>query len=380
MVSTFEFISASFALFYLRETHGASTAARLFCKYFPIAWNLIGFVLYLGWYGARGSGNWCEPVAIAAAYVAACAVLTEHDAWRERFENEALRGVAAMHARHFYQCYVHGVPWRIPLRAPPQDAEPLLMPGLAEVNAELRARLAVLLRYAEYTITASFLYVGVLSIFVVGPPSWAFVAGFTGIFVCNASGLALHVIHTEQAIGPVVFGNITANPPSQQPQTTAPPQPRVYASSVLRVPIIASVGRRPRAVSQQNEQQSSRRTRNPGHVLAAVFGAGTWHEHWVAKLELLKAAWFGLAVGIFIVIYFGRGYLFNGAMPTFVLFILWNLLVQYSLFGIVGTVFYAYDRIWPWMEPSLDILSLAAKVPIAISVAISFLQMPGGAC
>jgi hypothetical protein len=72
--------------------------------------------------------------------------------------------------------------------------------------------------------------------------------------------------------------------------------------------------------------------------------------------------------------------MFNSVIPAFVLVVLWNLLIQYSLFGIVGTVFYAYDRLWPWFEPALDILSLAAKVPIATSVAIAFLQMPGGAC
>lgn len=396
MVSTFEFISASFALYYLRETPGAAQALRLFCKRFPIAWNVIGLILYYSWYGSRGSGNWCEPLAVTVAYASACLVLAVHDGWRERFEHECLSGVAAMFARRFYQCYVHGVPWKIPLRAGPGET-PLLPPqdDMAEVATALRARLAILLRYAEYTITASFLYVGVLSIFVVGPPSWAFVAGFTGIFVCNASGLALHVLHTEIALGPVVSGTIIENAERDeaagQPGSETPRgERRVYESSLLRVPVVASVARPARRVVSMGAlgvrpgdaivPAPRRPPPSWQHTTAAVFGAGTWHEHWVCKLELLKAAWFGLAVGILIVIYFGRGYLFNTVVPAFVLVVLWNLLIQYSLFGIVGTVFYSYDRLWPWMEPALDVLSLAAKIPIASSVAIAFLQMPGGAC
>ena len=385
MVATFEFISAAFALYDLRETAGASAAARQFCRVFPQIWLLIGLILYLAWYFSRGSSNWCELLAVDAAYVAAGLVLAFHDNWRDRFEHECLEGVAALYARRFYQCYVHGVPWKIPLRAQPGDgSEPLLSDGLAEVSAALRGRLGVLLRYAEYTITASFLYVGVLSIFVVGPPAGAFVAGFTGLFVCNAAGLALHVLHTEIALGPVVSGAIVEAAERDEAQEQQQEQQRVYESSLLRVPVVASVTRPTRRLGVRPGDAPAPASRRdpPGwqHATAAVFGAGTWHEHWVSKLELLKAAWFGLAVGIFIVIYFGRGYMFNSALPAFVLVVLWNLLVQYSLFGIVGTVFYANDRLWPWMEPSLDMLSLAAKVPIASSVAIAFLQMPGGAC
>jgi hypothetical protein len=385
MVATFEFISASFALYYLREWPGATEAAREFCKRFPIAWNVVGAILYYSWYGSRGARNWAEPLAVTVAYLAACAVLAAHDGWRDRFERECLHGVAAVFARRFYQCYVHGVPWRIPLRAQPGE-EPLLQPSasLAEASAALRGRLAVLLRYAEYTITASFLYVGVLSIFVVGPPSWAFIAGFTGIFVCNAAGLALHVLHTELALGPFVTDSLIHAGEREQ-QEPAEQQTLVYESSVLRVPVVVSVARpAPRRVFALGALGARPADAAPApgwqHATAAVFGAGTWHEHWVCKLELLKAAWFGLAVGLFIVLYFARGYMFNGVIPTFVLVILWNLLVQYSLFGIVGTVFYANDRLWPWFEPALDVLSLAAKVPIATSVAIAFLQMPGGAC
>lgn len=386
-VMAFEFISASFALFYLRDLRvpGERWQAlwRYLTRYGPVVWNALGLGAYLIWYSARGQDNWCEPVAVLISYGLAALVLLLHDAWRAGFEVKSLQGLAALLARRFYRCYVSGFPWRIPLRSDPGGEDILetnRLPSQQEISAVLRLRLAVLLRYAEYTITASLLYVAVLSIFVVGPPSWAFIAGYTGIFACNASGLALHLLHTELALGPTVTESVIQRAEQEaQPQpSTTRHQPR-WESRLLRVPIVASVARP--VLGAPPDQNGSQGPAPRWHqVAAAVLGVGTWHEHWVAKLALLEAAWVGLMVGILIVLYFGREYLFNTSLPGFVVFVLWNLIVQYSAFGIAGTVFYAYDAAWPWMEPVLDILSLAAKVPIAISVAIAFLQMPGGAC
>lgn len=385
----FEFISASFALFYLRDLRvdpRIQTPFRYFARYFPLFWNAIGLCLYMGWYIARQQDNWCEPMAIAFSYVLSVVVLLFHDVWRAEFEEHALHGLAALLARRFYQCYVSGFPWRIPLKAGPNGEDVLETNGLMsqqEISVILRQRLAVLLRYAEYTITASLLYVAVLSIFVVGPPSWAFIAGFTGIFACNASGLVLHLLHTELALGPAIMNAVIRHGEHVQPDASQGPTARQYArweSPFLRVPVVASVARPVLAAPPENTEAPPRQEPRWHETLSAVLGVGTWHEHWVSKLELLKAAWVGLMVGIVIVLYFGRGYLFNASLPGFVVFVLWNLIIQYSAFGIAGTVFYAYDKAWPWMEPVLDILSLAAKVPIAISVAIAFLQMPGGSC
>jgi len=387
-VVAFEFISASFALFYLRElkvTPNTQTVFQYFARYFPHLWNALGLLLYFIWYITRGQDNWCEPMAIVVSYGLATVVLLFYDSWRAEFEEHALHGLAALLARRFYQCYVSGFPWRIPLKAGPNGEDVLETNGLLsqqEIAVILRQRLAVLLRYAEYTISASLLYVAVLSIFVVGPPSWAFIAGFTGIFACNASALALHLLHTELALGPEIM-KVVINRGEQAPT------PRQYArweSPFLRVPVVASVARpvltAPPGAQPVPDQPGGPVRQEPRwhETVSAVLGVGTWHEHWVSKLELLKAAWVGLMVGILIVLYFGRGYLFNGSLPGFVVFVLWNLIIQYSAFGIAGTVFYAYDAAWPWMEPVLDILSLAAKIPIAISVSIAFLQMPGGSC
>lgn len=333
-VVAFEFISASFALFYLRELRRAPRALQLACLYAPHGWNLVGLGLYLGWFASRGMDNWCEMLAIIASYGLATVLLVGHDAWRAGFET----------------C------------APAEN-------GMATY---LRKRLAAMTRYGEYTATASLLYVAVLSVFVVGPPSWAFVAGFAGIFACNVMGLGLHLLHTGLKVGPWIWATDKAV------NTGAG---RMWHSPLLRLPVICPpyLLVRPEP-ADWHMLGGGPPAENWRTKVAAVFGVGTWHALWVSWLELLKGAWVGLAVGMTIVIYFGYGYLFNTAIPGFVIFSLWNLVITYALFGVVATFFYAYDRYWEWLEPALDVLSVSAKVPIAASVCVAFLQMPGGSC
>ena len=170
------------------------------------------------------------------------------------------------------------------------------------------------------------MYLAVLSLFVVGPPSWAFVCGYTGILLCNLAGCALHIQH--------IMGRAADDSPPDQ----------WYRSA------------------------------------AAILGSGTWADPWVARLELLKASWLGLMIGLFIIFYFGAGILTNPNIPSYVLFAVWWIILLYSSFGFAGTFLYTFDQYWPFTESVLDGLSLAAKVPIAIAVCVAFLQEPGGGC
>ena len=399
LTMTFEFISSAFALFYLRELAWAPPALRLACRYAPIGWSLLGLALYLGWFVARGQDNWCEVLAVLASHGLAVWVLARYDAWRAEFEETALRGLASTFARRFYMCYVSGYPWRIPARVGADD-DVLEQNGFSHSAAEtsLKQRLAVLLRYGEYTITASLLYVAVLSIFVVGPPSWAFVVGFAGIWTCNAMGAALHLMHTELALGPVISGAIISQvePDPEPAEREHARAPAVWVSPFLAAPIVCAVtlarsgpmGAPPAATLARSGPMGAPPAETPassppggwGKTAAAILGVGTWHDHWVSRLEMLKGAWLGLMAGMLVIVYFGQGYLFNASMPAFVLFTLWNLLLLYCAFGLVATLFYTFDRYWQWLEPALDMLSVCAKVPIAASVCVAFTQMPGGAC
>ena len=75
-----------------------------------------------------------------------------------------------------------------------------------------------------------------------------------------------------------------------------------------------------------------------------------------------------------------QGWLFETSMPWIALFMIWNMLFSYCLFGIVPSVVYvAGNREWmqnlPWL---LDILNLMAKFPIPILILIAFSTRPAG--
>ena len=326
LVLAFEWVSAAFALFYLRDR--AWLAGR--GAYLAMAWLLAGAAVYMGFYFFRGAGNWCEPVAVGLSLSLAGAVLSRYDGWRDEFVRAVAEGAAEAMSYRMHQ--QNGILWRVPLGAEPAGAWDA---------RRLEARLAVMLRYGEYCITAPLLYVAVLTLFVVGPPAWAFVAGYLGVFVCNCLGLALHLIHVEIQDAPEQGGNTEGW-----------------------------------AVKWAHRRMGAR----PAHTAAALLGVGTWREHWVARLAYLEGSWLGLLVGMMFVFYFGRPYLFNSAVPVVVLLSLWNLVLSYCLFGIVGTYFYVFDAKWPYMDPAFDVLSLAAKIPIAGAVCVAFLSMPGGGC
>jgi len=77
-------------------------------------------------------------------------------------------------------------------------------------------------------------------------------------------------------------------------------------------------------------------------------------------------------------------------VPVWVRFIMWNLLVTYSVFGIVATVCYAFMRtrrdqgrfdLWMgWLDWGLSVLSVAAKLPVAFTVYYGLVMQPGGEC
>lgn len=97
-------------------------------------------------------------------------------------------------------------------------------------------------------------------------------------------------------------------------------------------------------------------------------------------MMLLHSSWLCLATPIGGLVYMARGWIFDSDMPWIALFMIWNLLLTYCLFGIVPSVVYVSgNRQWvqalPWL---LDILNLVAKFPLPILVLIAFSTRPAG--
>lgn len=372
LVFVFEWISASFALYYLRELRDVFKCVKNLkglLTALPIVWNVLGVGVYVAWIVARDSEGTAEIVVVFCSFTFACVVLLLYDSFRGMFLNLLSPYYVSTQGR--YELHeLHGRVWKVPLVGP--DAAPLLERD-AQLG-ELGVRLNVVLRYAEYTVTASLLYVAVLGVFVVEPPGWMAVCGYVSIFSCNVFGIPLHAMHMLlDAFVPYREATMRPDAPSRQ---STMPNPRISVNPSTG----ARVGYNQEEYVKGYTGAVWGRSDRMLSGLAGFFGIGKWKDFWVSKLYFLGGSWFSLMTGVLIILYVARGYLFSDVLPGFVLFALWNLIVTYAMFGFVGTVFYIFPGTWRYMDVTLDILSLAAKLPIAVDVCIAFLQMPGGGC
>jgi hypothetical protein len=204
---------------------------------------------------------------------------------------------------------------------------------------------AVVMHYTEYCTSASLLFVGVLILYVPNPQSWAVIIGFTGILLCNLTGVAAHLCKLDKMEG---------------------------------------------------------RVETPIYDL----DWGKISNHF--KLYMIHA-WLGMFLALLVIVYLARQSLTSDDVPLWVRFILMNLLVTYTLFGIWATACYAiadagsveYDQgvtvieslnshdggrvMGKWFKLwvsyrlgyGLTLLSAAAKLPIAFTVFYGLLGMPG---
>jgi hypothetical protein len=201
---------------------------------------------------------------------------------------------------------------------------------------------AVVMHYTEYCTSASLLFVGVLILYIPDPQSWAVIIGFTGIMLCNITGVAAHLCKLDTA------GSRMGRP--------------VYD-----------------------------------------LDWGKTANHF--KLYMIHS-WIGLLMAVLVIVYLARESFADDDIPLWVRFILMNLLVTYTLFGFWATACYALadthadeandediiliaggeDRklqagFMLWVSDrlgfGLTILSAAAKLPVAFTVFYGLLGMPG---
>ena len=221
----------------------------------------------------------------------------------------------------------------------------------------------VVMHYTEYCTSASLLFVGVLILYIPSPQTWAVVIGFIGILLCNLTGVAAHICKIDTEEGRIGL---------------------------------------------------------PFYDL----DWGKVGNHF--KLYMIHA-WIGMLMSVLIIVYLARDSFSNGDIPWWVRFILLNLLVTYTLFGVWATVCYiiadvnskssgspVYSRVvligthgeivagngssivsatdrdviesanpafklWVCdrLGYGLTVLSAAAKLPIAFTVFYGLLGMPG---
>jgi hypothetical protein len=180
----------------------------------------------------------------------------------------------------------------------------------------------VTMHYTEYCTSASLLFVAVLILYVPAPSSWAAIVGFTGILLCNLTGVGAHLCRLA----------------------------------------------------------SKDAGRDEGGTWMGMLDWSNFRNHFKLYMTF---AWVVLLMAILIIFYLNWDSFTSPDVPWWVRFILINLLVTYNLFGILATVFYILaDMRGEWWATAgltygLSILSASAKLPIAFTVFYCLLGMPG---
>lgn len=71
-----------------------------------------------------------------------------------------------------------------------------------------------------------------------------------------------------------------------------------------------------------------------------------------------------------------RDVLFDTDVPVLVLVLIWNLLLTYSLFGIVPTFAYMFRLTDRTLATQLDVLNFIAKFPLPMIILSGFITRP----
>lgn len=327
LMCVFEFISLAFAVFYFADLYLVQRSALRY--WLPGILGLCGACLS-GYSGLNSSESWPQMLLTFACYLMSLVVFIGWDNWVEgcsKFITETPSALPENNNNGTGRHMTGRREWNLGgFKANPKGKRQTLGTyyGDAELDgsADIKFHMEVVLRYLEYSITAPLLFLAMLSLFVVDAPSWMYIIGWTGIFCCCMIGIPLHITY-------IVLSN-----------TTDQPEVKLFERFI------------------------------------AVFGLGKWTELWVSNLYFLEGAWIGLGMSFLVLFYVARGFLFNTALPWFVLGVTWNVILAYMSFGIVSTFLYLRDS--PGYFPlALDILSLSAKVPVVLQVTFAFWTMPG---
>jgi hypothetical protein len=242
--------------------------------------------------------------------------------------------------------------------------------GTLEPTKLLDAQLPAL-RFCEYCITASELWVAVLCVFVQDPPAFMTLGGYTLILLTNLYGLLLH------------YSLISDNM-------------KVYLQAPQNVFVHSSVP------SPLYMTGKGRELRIPYSMLGvnppfqdafkSMLQRKVWGSYIASNTSTLLNSWLAYLVAIALIFY-QQTFLFSSEPPFFVVFAGWSLIFSYSTFGIWMTVVYWYPNfvqklcfftkqkeLYAIAVYGLDVLSLASKLSIVGSLSYGFVFREEGRC
>jgi len=181
-----------------------------------------------------------------------------------------------------------------------------------------KSNYGVVPRYLEYCMTAPLLFIGLYVNSVPYDLTWKLQIMFISIFVCNALGIALH-------------------------------------QAVLLIPT------------------------DPKALVTGDPKADDMIRFTRASNYFFVGSWLSLGIAFYIFVWSLREYILesNSAMPDWVRWLIWAVLVLYSMFGIIASRYYLPRMLWAtpmteemfkWFNFYFDVCSLAIKLPVAWTI------------
>jgi hypothetical protein len=363
LLGHFEWISAAFAFFYIEGRWGRQSWA------ISAAMAIAGTLLYLPWHVQRVFAN--EVLLLLVNGAASAAVFYGHRHVHQRLADADAAGAPSAPEFPPPPQEEARAGFRIPLgwlRAPR-----LRGPGTLETGS-LRLATLPALRFAEYCITASELFVAVLSLFVADAPAFMTIGGYALILLCNLYGGLLHYSLVADHASPVAelrqsgWKGMTIPRAWLRPEYAGPGP----APPPATVPEVHGWG--------WSEQFLSRRY--------------AWGSYIASNTATLLNSWLAFALALALVLY-QQTFLFSGDPPWFVVMSGWSLLVMYTLFGLWVSAVYTYPAYWAsalggWgggLEETylltvrgLDVLSVVAKLSVVSMLSFGFVFSADGRC
>ena len=157
----------------------------------------IGLLLFLAWCFTNSGG---APVAMLITGWASFLVTAWLCFFTFRGTDENTDGGIQLFTKKQHEEFrdLIGRVWKVPTRVAALRYRGLATkkeekPGLSDAEKEYESIYGVVVRYAEYCVTAPLLFLAVVSLLVVDAPGWLFLTGFWLVLVCNALGVALHL-------------------------------------------------------------------------------------------------------------------------------------------------------------------------------------------
>jgi hypothetical protein len=164
IILVFEWISTSFAVFYLMNPHDTLNTKRVL-----VVWNLI---LMLATVTLSSTSEWNIPA------------------------NNVMVGLVSLAVTIFVQMFVDRIAPAVDRKSDDKSRQQ---------DESVSGHYSIIIRYCEYAITAPLLMMGTIAVCTTYAPIWALQVAFVGTMLCNVMGIFAHAIFDANPVAAGIF-------------------------------------------------------------------------------------------------------------------------------------------------------------------------------